>query len=119
MSDVENAIWADLSTAPRWLRALQRAYLGKIEELLKTETVTSEERHAKVEAAQGKGYSAAFAELAAMTSGETVFPAWARASLPNLATRLDSAASKASNPDDELHFKAMAQRARRIAGSQN
>jgi hypothetical protein len=113
MADAQAAVWADLSTAPRWRRALQRAWLERLAVLLNTPTANAEQREATFRLLPVLGVSRNFGELDLVTAADTLLPAWAQDALPALAGRLDQAAAAAARDDDRLHFRQMALMARR------
>lgn len=115
-TDTYEALWSDLSAAPHWQRALQRAYLDRIAAIFKEEAAANRAERLKARDAlvAQVGVTQAFAASITASSAETVFPGWARDMLPKLANRLDAAAEDADNPDDRFHFVAMAARARQL-----
>lgn len=113
--DSYDALWDDLSEAPRWRRALQRAYLARLADIFKAQNADPAEREKAKKALIGKGMPTGFAAIATATGADTVFPAWARDMLPKLAARLEEAAKSAKDQDDRLHFLGMAARARHVA----
>ncbi|WP_347309952.1 zinc-dependent metalloprotease [Defluviimonas sp. SAOS-178_SWC] len=115
-NDTYEAIWGDLSMAPNWRRSLQRAYLDRLAMIFAEEKAMdrAERVKARQDFATGAGVTYPFAASITASNGETVFPAWAREMLPNLAKRLDTAAARAANPDDRYHFLSMAARARQL-----
>lgn len=112
MADAQAAVWGDLSAAPRWRRAQQRAWLERLDALLKAPRASAETRDATFKVLPSLGLSRNFAELDLVTAADTLLPAWAQDALPALAQRLDQAAGSARNDDDRLHFRQMALMAR-------
>lgn len=112
--DTYEAVWGDLSAAPRWRRALQIGYLRRIGELLELQSRSPAKWRSAVRRLARRGYPMSFAVIAAASGTETVFPAWVRDMLPKLAKELDAAAVRAKTEGDRLHFKEMASRARKL-----
>lgn len=113
MANAQAAVWTDLSTAPRWRRALQRAWLERLAVLLNTPTANAQQREATFKLLPVLGVSRNFGELDLVTAADTLLPAWAQDALPALAGRRDQAAAAAARGDDRLHFRQMALMARR------
>ena len=114
LQDTHDALFADLTNAPGWRRALQRSFLDRVAALLGKRSNAAARTSAAEQTAAG-GLPAALAALAAASVDTTVFPGWVRETLPGLADRLDEAAGKAADAGDRLHFKALAAQARRVA----
>ena len=92
--DTYDALWGDLSSAPQWRRTLQRAYLDRVAAMFAQEKAPDRAGREKVKAELTKaGYTVSFAASIVASEAETVFPAWARDMLPNLAGRLTEAAA--------------------------
>lgn len=116
--DMHKSLWGDLTAAPSWRRALQRAHLDRIVGLFKAEKNANAQLREKVKTGlTNQGYSTAFAAYATASGTNTVFLSWARRELPKLAQRLEEAANKAKATGDRHHFLAMAVLARRVVQS--
>lgn len=113
--DTYSALWADLASAPPGRRALQRAYLQRMADILKGEAADPKIREAATAALRKQGLPETFIAAGIASASDTIYPAWIRDTLPRLATRLDAAAKKVRSKEDKLHFEAMATLARRIA----
>jgi hypothetical protein len=113
--DVYAALWNDLSTAPRWRRALQNRFLDLCEIIL---TAELQPDSSKVDtlAIMQQGFSMPFASLVAASGAKTDFPAWARNSLPDLLSRLETAAKEATDSSNQYHFQTMAWRIQQLPG---
>lgn len=106
--DVVAAIWGDLAAAPPTTRALQRGYLAASRKLLESWANGGASEAAEGKAAQGLGLSPNAAAALVESGDDTVYVAWLRSSLPELRTRLEGAAQRATSESDRLHFADMA-----------
>jgi len=113
--DVYGILWDDLSTAPRWRRALQSRFLDVCEKILNSKSVDASRDNTTVAIMQ-QGFSMTFASLIAATGVKTDFPAWARNTLPDLNGRLEIAITEATSRSDKYHFQTMAWRIQQLLG---
>ena len=111
--DVYAALWNDLSTVPRWRRALQSRFLDLCEKILNAELQADSSKMATAVLMQ-QGFSMPFASLVTASGSKTDFPAWARNTLPDLHDRLEKAAKTAPSRSDRYHFQTMAWRIEQI-----
>ncbi len=106
--DVTNGVWGSLEGQPSWRAAQQVAYLDRVEQILNAKPNPQAAAISAALAAQmhSTGYIAN--QLA--TGAETVFPAYARETLPVLKARLERAARKEKDDTARLHLRKMAER---------
>lgn len=104
--DIYHAIWSDLSTAPRWRRALQARFLVTCQVILQSQ-VNSNNNELNAIALMYQGHSKSYSRLAVASGAKTNFPAWARNSLMELQERLEAAVQSASTSSDRYHFQTM------------
>ena len=96
--DVTDAVWGTLEGQPAWRAAQQEAYLDSVEKILRA-TPNPQRRRASAAALAAQMYSPGYIANQLATGAETVFPAYARETLPLLKARLDRAARDARDED--------------------
>lgn len=113
--DAEAAIFADLSAPAPWRRALQDAYLDHAASFLKAAEGGAAAEAKTAAALEAAGFSSPFSAVMSESGDDTIWPAFLRDSLPNLAMRLDAAAEAADDDETRLHFRALARKAKEVS----
>jgi hypothetical protein len=106
--DVTDAVWGTLEGQPAWRAAQQEAYLDSVEKILRATPDPRAPAAAAALAAQM--YSPGFIANQLATGAETVFPAYARETLPRLKAKLDLAARDARDQETRLRLRQSADR---------
>lgn len=105
--DVGAAVWGNLEQATHTERVLQRAYVSRTREMIKSWQNPAPIEATATSAAVKLGFPQSFAEIEADTGDDTDYPAWLRSFLPQLKNRLDQATRQASSASDRQHFADM------------
>ncbi|MCF6233880.1 MAG: zinc-dependent metalloprotease [Rhodobacteraceae bacterium] len=111
--DIVQALFGDLNSPSRGKRVLQVSFLDNVQSILSAPPTRNQ-------------LPASFAKLLKLgnpnnlqiqtaAGGGTLFPAWARMTLPSLAQRLEVAADAAETQSVALHYQALAARMRELA----
>jgi hypothetical protein len=106
--DVTDAVWGDLDDQPHWRAAQQEAYLDSVELILHAKPNPNAAAIAGALAAQM--YSPGYVANQLANGADTVFPAFARETLPLLKENLVRAAKKQDDEAARLHLLKMAER---------
>jgi hypothetical protein len=106
--DVTNAVWGDLDNQPRWRAAQQEAYLDSVEQVLHAKP--NPNSAAIVGALTAQMHSPGYIANQLATGADSVFPAFARETLPLLKEKLLRAAKKQGDESARLHLLKMAER---------
>ena len=112
--DVATAVWGNLTTASATSRALQQGYIAQSRKLIESWANGGAGEAAQASAYVQLGLPANAAALLVETGDNTTYPAWLRAYLPSLQSRLNKAAKSAQIEGDRLHFAEMATQVTRL-----
>lgn len=106
--DVATAVWGNLEQATPTERVLQRAYVSRTRDMIKSWQNPTPIETAAAAAAVKAGFPQSFAEIESDTGDDTDYPGWLRSYLPQLKFRLDQASRQAASATDRQHFAEMA-----------
>ncbi|PZF78285.1 hypothetical protein DK847_00205 [Aestuariivirga litoralis] len=105
--DVGDAVWGNLEQASHTDRVLQRAYVNRTRDMIRSWQNPTPAESAGAAVAVKAGFPQSFAEIESDTGDDTDYPAWLRSYLPQLKNRLDQASRQAESAADRQHFAEM------------